>query len=223
MTTVPLLTLWEITPPGRTVLRLTSSPPVQPEQVPFPQRGVWVGGVAYWCAGIDMAGEERASGRVPSTQMRVALNGYLQERTDSFSSDTVVTRVQTDARAADASNWADGVNPWAATPSQVNHRVDRWVIIRADQETGEILQVEMRKESEFWADLVRPVVPGRCYHRYRGTACGYTGTKYWDVEGKPVTNAGEDICGLSISDCELRFPAGALPYGGLPLIREGEV
>ena len=214
---IPLLTLWAITPPGGTTLRLTSSPPVRPEQVPFPQRGVWIDGTPWYCVGVNIQGEERAVGRVPTVRMTVALTEYVRGRQDStFVSSAVVTRYQTDARAADAANWADGVNPWASTPSQVNHRVDRWVVTRVTQEEGEVLALEMQPENAFWQQVVRPDVRGRCYHTYRGAACGYGGTAYFDAEGNTVSALADDVCGLRIKDCELRFPTGALPYGGLP-------
>ena len=217
MTDAPLLTLWEITPPGGTPLRLTSSPPVRSEQVPFPNRGVWIDGTPWYCVGINIQGEERAVGQVPTVRMNVILNEYVRERKDvTFVKNAVATRYQTDARAADTSNWADGVNPWIATPAQVNHRVDRWVITRVTQETDEALGLEMQSEAAFWTDVVRPDVPGRCYHKYRGAACGFAGNSYWDAGNNSVSTRAEDVCGLSIKACELRFPTGALPYGGLP-------
>ena len=212
MTTAPLLTLWEFAPPSGAVVRLTSSPPVRPEQTPFPQRGVWIGGTPWYCCGISVSGVERASGEVSVATLSVQLNPYLEARRHILAPGVHVVRYQSDARAVDPANWASGVNPYG-TPQQVDHRIDRWVISRVTSEEAAKVTLAMREESADWKDLVRLAVPGRCYHHYRGAACGYTGTSYWDAQGDPVTDAEADSCGLRLSDCRLRFPAGNLPYG----------
>ena len=211
----PLITLWEMTPPkgkGNTV-RLTSTPPVRVQQTPFPQRGVWVDGTPWYCCGVDVGGVERTSGQVPAIILTVKLNEYTRARKNTIMSvGTRVTRYVTDALAAEGMNWADGTNPYG-TPQQTNHRIDRWVITRTLEETLTEVKAQMQGERAFWGDLVRPDVPGRCYHTYRGAACGYTGTSYWDATGKSVANAEDDVCGLRVKDCKLRYPSGAIPFG----------
>lgn len=216
MTDIPLVTLWEFVPPKGNTVRLTSSPPVRVEQNPFPNRGIWVGGTPYYCCGINVSGVERTTGRVPTITVTVKLNEYVRARKDViFVAGTRATRFQCDALCADGLNWASGVNPFG-TPKRTNHRVDRWVVTRVLGESNETISLNAQNEQAFWEDVIRPDVPGRCYHTYRGTACGYTGTQYWDFNGNTVSTAAEDVCGLTIRDCELRFSSGNLPYGGLP-------
>lgn len=218
--TIPSLTLWELTPLGGSVVRLCSSPPVRLQQTPFPNRAIWVGGNPYYCAGIEATGIERTIGQVTPVRLNIAFTEYIRARKDVlFVPDTLVVRYETDALAADVVNWADSTNPYGI-PSRTNQRIDRWIITRTLQENNTMISVEMQSESNFWRDVIRPNVQGRCYHKYRGADCGYTGTNYFDADGNSVDAAGDDVCGLSIKDCELRFPTGALPYGGLPTVEK---
>ena len=217
MSNIPLITLWELQAPGsNTIVRLTSSPPVRPEQSNFPNKIILIGGNRYYCIGISSSGIERTIGRVPTIKITVKLNEYMRARKDSlFVPGTRITRYQTDALAADVGNWPDGTNPYGA-PARTNYRQDTWVITRVDEETQYELSASAQNEQAFWDDIVRPDIQGRCYHKYRGSDCGYTGTNYFDAQGKSVTKASDDVCGLRVKDCELRFPTGSLPYGGLP-------
>lgn len=218
MNDLPLITLWEFKPPKGSTLNLTSSPPVRIEQNPFPNRGIWISGTPWYCCGIEASGIERATGSVSAITIRIQLTEYVKARKNLiFTPGTRVARYQTDVLAADGANWSSGTNPYG-TPTQTNHRIDRWVLTRNTDEAQDQLTVNAQDEQAFWTDLVRPDVPGRCYHKYRGSDCGYTGTNYFDAQGNTVTTAAEDVCGLSIEDCELRFPTGALPYGGLPIL-----
>jgi lambda family phage minor tail protein L len=52
---------------------------------------------------------------------------------------------------------------------------------------------------------------------YKRVTCPYTGTKYWDENGKSVTLAKNDRCGKQLSDCQLRFgEKGELPTRAFP-------
>lgn len=215
----PIITLWELTSPQGTTIRLTSSNPVRPDQTPFPDKMIVIGGERYYCTGIAASGVERTVGSVPTIRLEARLTEYLRARKDIvFVRGTCVMRFITDARAADKVNWADDSNPYTSDgePARVNHRTDSWIITRISEETQYDLSAEMQNEQAFWNSIVRPDLRGRCYHKYRGDACGYSGTNYWDVNNNPVSTAAEDVCALSIKACELRFPTGSLPYGGLP-------
>ena len=232
MTTVaPLLTLWEIVrPTGAAQLpppvRLTSSPPVRPQQTPYPRRAIWIDGKPWYCTGIGVSGVERTIGAVPTIRLRVQLDDDLRARQQLtpplISEGAMVTRYQVDARAADGINWPEGTNPYTATPERVDLRTDCWVVSRITRDDFRETEAEMQNESASWTAVVRPDVPGRCYHRYRGTACGYTGDRYFDRANQRVDTLAEDACALSISACELRFPTGPLPFGGLPQDLGGE-
>lgn len=48
-----------------------------------------------------------------------------------------------------------------------------------------------------------------------GKGCSYSGNKYFDADGNPVTDPSKDDCGGRPSDCELRFGKGnPLDFGG---------
>lgn len=226
MTTPPLLTLWEVTSPGGQVVRLTSSRPVRPEQAPLPRVAIRVEGIPWYCVGITASGVERTIGDVPTTRLQVRLDDELRslQRAASplFQPQTAVTRYQTDLLAADVVNWPEGVNPYGVV-QRVNHRTDRWLVQRVTRERFTSLAVEMQNETASWSEIIRANVPGRCYHHYRGPDCGYTGNSYWNEANQTVTTLAADRCALSIKACELRFPTGALPYGGIPqTVSEGQ-
>lgn len=223
MDNIPLLTLWQIDPVKGPTVRLTSSRPGRVEQVPFPNKGVWIGGVGWYCTPIEASGVERTVGDVPTITLRVDLTEFLRERQRQglFGPGTRVTRYMTDARAADRNNWENGRNPYLPNPAsdspvRVNHRTDEWVVRRVTQEVRDVLTMDLQDETAFWNQVIRPDIPGRCYHKYRGTACGYNGNKYWDEQNNSVRDRANDVCGLSIKSCELRFTSGSLPYGGVP-------
>ena len=44
-----------------------------------------------------------------------------------------------------------------------------------------------------------------CPFKYRGEACGYTGTRYFDIDDNSVTTEAEDVCGHRYSSCYERF------------------
>lgn len=218
MADIPLITLWEFLPPQAIAVRLTSSPPVRIEQTPFPRTRIWVNEVPWHCTGITTSGIERTAGVIPTIRLTIKLNEYLKARQSFvFVPGTIVIRYQTDALAADGVNWADGNNPYGTT-RELNHRVDRWVLTRRLDESEDEISFNASDEQSFWDVRVRPDIGGKCYHKYRGKDCGYTGTNYFDKDGNPVDDAKDDVCGLSIKDCELRFPTGPLPFGGGPIV-----
>ena len=215
----PLLSLWQLQNTNGDLIRLTGDNPANQTPVPFPTLGVWVGGVGYYCVPIIASGVERAVGDVPSARLVIGQTEYFREKQRNLtiiSPGTRVTRIQTDATSLDNINFPNNRNPYTNSPKLLNLRKDVWIVTRLPQETSDELTVAIRGESAFWNDIVRPDVQGRCYHKYRGTACGYNGNTYWDGQNNRVASRNDDNCALSIKACELRFPTGALPYGGVP-------
>ena len=219
METTPLVLLWQIESPDFQTLRLTSSPSQNLAPVPFPTRGVWIGGNGWYCVSVNTTGEERASGFVPSMRLEVELTEFIKEQQrqkEIFRMGTKVTRYITDVKSLDTINWPDNTNPFSSPPKRTNHKIDKWVVTKNPSEGPDSLSMEIGDQSAFWQDFIRPDIPTRCYHLYRGLDCGYRGNKYYDKFDKPVTQRSNDECGLSIKSCELRFPTGNLPYGGSP-------
>lgn len=52
--------------------------------------------------------------------------------------------------------------------------------------------------------------------KYRsGKGCAYNGSRYFDIDGNPVSDPSKDECGGTVRDCELRFGKGnPLDFGG---------
>ena len=234
----PLITLWEIARPQPNLptfrqrpiaVRLTSSPPVRVDQLPFPRKFVSVSDLLWQCVGVEVAGVERTDGDVPTTRLRVQLNDNLRAEQEKnpppFISGAEVIRYQCDVRAADERNWPRDpsdpnrppVNPYTDTVKRVNYRIDRWIITRITNEDFLEVNAEMQNEAVFWKTLFRPEISGRCYHTYRDANCGYRGEKYWNAQNEPVTKESEDVCALSLKACELRFPITDRPVGVPPL------
>ena len=221
-TEFPQVTLWELTN-GSDIVRLTSDLPANLIPVPYPTVGVWIDDEGWYYAPLRLNGFERALGAVPGITLSVDLVEYVrtqQQLNRIFRPGSIVTRYQTDIRAADTRNWSDNRNPYTTSVQRINHKTDRWTISRLRQQTNDVLTVELQNEVAFWTDVVRPNVKGRCYHEYRGAACGYKGNKFWDRDNKPVSARADDVCALSVKACELRFPTGDLRYGGNPFFQE---
>lgn len=223
---IPLVTLWEIFSPGKTNrIRLVSDYPANLQPVSFPVPGVLIGSNIWYCTPTQLNGFERATGRIPSVKLSLGLTDYVREeqRTKNLMAPgTTVMRYQTNAQALAKKNWPNNVNPYTGSPNQINTRTDAWVVTRLSRERRDVIVLDMQDEQAFWIDVVRPGIPGRCGHIYRGVACGYSGNRYWTQDNTPTSDRGQDTCGLSIKSCELRFPSGNLPYGGTPQLKDND-
>lgn len=95
-----------------------------------------------------------------------------------------------------------------------------WYIERPTAENFQSIQFELSSPLDFRRQqvptrIVAPFCTWAMRGDYRGEECGYTGTKYFDRNGNPVSDISQDECGGKCSDCELRFGQGSrLPFGG---------
>lgn len=136
-----------------------------------------------------------------------------------------VIRRRTFTKYLDASNFPEG-NP-SADPNE--HLPDeRWIISQKKLETPEVVQFVLSSPLQFDGVQLprRQVIASRCgwlvmagpEGGYRGSYCGYTGSKMFDRNGNPVGDPSLDKCGGCPSDCKLRFGEHSpLPYGGFPV------
>ena len=230
-TEFPIVTLWEITPrqagtpdPSRTQF-LTSSIPGEAFQLPYPNKRIWVGGQEYYCTAITVTGVERTVDVPPPARLRLELSDRLkplQHGSDPLvQAGTRIRRSRLDVRGIDPESWASGVNPFTDQPRLLTYRFESWTVARVTGETFNVVEAEMETGDAQWDIPVRPALSNRCWHRYRGKNCGYTGDRYYNRQNEVVTERGQDVCALTVSACELRFPTGSLPFGGIPgVIRE---
>ncbi|TDB44083.1 phage minor tail protein L [Photorhabdus khanii subsp. guanajuatensis] len=131
-----------------------------------------------------------------------------------------VTIFETFAHYLDAKNFTDG-------NLTANHDECFKQVFYIDTKTSEIAGeiVEFELSSPF--DLQGLRIPIRQIHTictwcmrgwYRtGNGCGYSGTKYFDKDGKPIDDLAKDECGGLLLDCKKRFGENnPLDFGGLP-------
>jgi len=118
----------------------------------------------------------------------------------------------------DTTEQLDAANPTYVVPVIKNYlaRYD-FLVDRIARQTPYIIELELGNRFDLRGIQfpTRSVVP-ICQHIYRGAACGYTGTNYFDAQDNSVPSATDDVCGHHLSSCQKRFTTGALPFGGFP-------
>jgi lambda family phage minor tail protein L len=128
-----------------------------------------------------------------------------------------ITRKRTLAKYLDAVNFEGGVNP-TADPS-AEFADDVYYVYRKSRETRDVVEFELAASFDLEGVTLprRQIVQNVCPWRYRGSACGYTGTAYLDANDQVVGSSSLDVCGKRLSSCKARFGQNAeLPFGGFP-------
>jgi len=126
-----------------------------------------------------------------------------------------VTRIQTCKKFLDAVNFTGGTNATADPTAKFEDQI--YYIDRVANENPQLVEFELSSK----LDLINVALPRRqvmehCPWVYREeSTCGYKGTKYFDINNNPTTEA-NDVCGKRYTSCTLRFPEGDLPFGGFP-------
>ena len=182
-------------------------------------------GITYAATPIEVEGfEVTTKGTLPRPSMRVAnANSAISALLVLYNPlNAKVTRIRTCKKFLDSVNFSGG-NPSADSTAKFEDEI--WYIDRVANENLQVVEFELTSK----LDLTNLALPRRqvvehCPWQYRGSECGYTGTKYFDVNDSSVTSASADVCGKRISSCELRFPSGQgigpksklLPFGGFP-------
>jgi len=182
-------------------------------------------GITYAATPIEVDGfEVTTKGTLPRPSMRVAnANSAVSALLVLYNPlNAKVTRIRTCKKFLDAVNFSGG-NPSADSSAKFEDEI--WYIDRVANENPQVVEFELTSK----LDLTNLALPRRqivehCPWQYRGSECGYRGTRYFDVNDSSVTSASADVCGKRISSCELRFPSGQgigprsrlLPFGGFP-------
>ena len=171
-------------------------------------------GKTYTAFPIEVEGFEVTSkGTLPRPTMRIAnvassisalllLYNPLQAE---------VRRIRTCKKFLDAVNFSGGnasADPTAILPTEY------WHIDRVATENAMLVEFELTSKLDLTGlKLPRRQVQEHCPWKYRGTECGYTGTKYFDLNDQETNQAG-DVCAKRYNSCAIRFAEGDLPYGG---------
>ena len=173
-------------------------------------------GITYAATPIEVDGFEMTTkGTLPRPSMRVAnANSAISALLVLYNPlQAKVTRIRTCKKFLDAVNFSGG-NPTADPTAKFEDEI--WYIDRVAQENPQLIEFELTSK----LDLLNLALPRRqvlehCPWRYRGTECGYTGKRYFDVNDN-ATTAANDQCGKRYNSCALRFTSGNLPFGGFP-------
>ena len=125
-----------------------------------------------------------------------------------------VTRIRTCKKFLDGSNFSGG-NATADPTAKFEDEI--WYIDRVANENPELVEFELAS----LLDLTNLALPRRqvlehCPWQYRGSECGYTGRRYFNINNQ-ATSAANDVCGKTYDSCRNRFPGKQdLPFGGFP-------
>ena len=121
-----------------------------------------------------------------------------------------VRRIRTLKKYLDGESTAD---PNAQFPQEI------WFVDRKANETRDFVSFELASKFDLAGQKIprRQIVANICQWEYRSSECSYTGSSYFDVNGKSVSTLAEDVCGKRVASCKLRFgDNGELPFGSFP-------
>lgn len=173
-------------------------------------------GITYTAYPIEVEGFQVTSkGTLPRPSMTIAnANNAISSLLALYNPlQAKVTRIRTCKKFLDAVNFSAG-NATADPTAKFEDEI--WYIDRVANENPQVVEFELTSK----LDLTNLALPRRqilehCPWQYKGTECGYTGTKYFDLNDKSTTEA-NDQCGKRYSSCAKRFTTGLLPFGGFP-------
>lgn len=119
-----------------------------------------------------------------------------------------VKRIRTLARFLDAVNFEGDVNPFGTPDPNASLPEEIYFIDRKSVETNKFVEFELACSFDLAGVRVprRQTINNTCQWVYRGSECGYTGSRRFDENDNLVLNASEDVCGKRLSSCQLRFP-----------------
>jgi len=173
-------------------------------------------GVTYSAYPIEVDGFEVSSkGTLPRPSMRIAnANNAISALLVLYNPlQAKVTRIRTCKKFLDAVNFSGG-NPTADPTAKFEDEI--WYVDRVANENPQLVEFELTSK----LDLTNLALPRRqvlehCPWQYRGSECGYKGTRYFDLNDK-ATNKANDQCAKRYTSCTKRFTSGRIPFGGFP-------
>ena len=178
---------------------------------------VQFGGITYAAYPIEVDGfEVTTKGSIPRPTMKIAnANSAISALLVLYNPlKAKVTRIRTCKKFLDAVNFSGG-NPTADPTAKFDN--DVWYIDRVANENVSSVEFELASKLDLTnLSLPRRQVLEHCPWQYRGSECGYKGTKYFDLQDNSTSEA-NDICAKRLTSCQKRFGVNArLPFGGFP-------
>tara|TARA_R100001086_G_scaffold149566_1_gene79450 strand:+ start:2442 stop:3245 length:804 start_codon:yes stop_codon:yes gene_type:complete len=192
------------------------------------------GGKTYSALPVQVTGfDKKTQGTLPRPKLKVsnvnnALSAFIQLYNPLQGK---VQRIQTHKKFLDDVNFPTLSNPTADSEAIVT-KDDIWYIDRISAENPEFVEFELSPKINLQGFRIpRRVITEHCPWEYRGTECGYKGSRCYnlrdeeitvDENGQQLTQAQKralDRCGHKYSSCQVRFRKGDngerdLPFGG---------
>ena len=128
-------------------------------------------------------------------------------------------RIQTHKKFLDAVNFSSGINA-TADPTAIAQTDDIWYIDRVSEESPTVVEFELTGKIAMQnLRLPKRQIVEHCPWEYKGTQCGYNGSKCFDVNDNELTGPNKktlDKCGHKYTSCLLRFSGKQekVPFGG---------
>ena len=179
------------------------------------------GGVTYSAVPCSFEGFKRTTqGSLPRPTFTIANTGSaISTIILSYNPlNAQIKRIHTCKKFIDAANFSSGSNS-TADSTAIFQSDDIYYIDRIASENPQSVTFELTSKLDLTnLRLPRRQVTEHCPWLYKGTQCGYSGNKYFDVNDESVTSASDDKCGHRYSSCTARFPDKDtnLPFGGFP-------
>ena len=177
-------------------------------------------GITYVAAPVEVKGFDKVTkGTLPRPTFSVAnADNAITNLTLLYNPlNAELKRIQTHKKFLDAVNFSSGTNA-TADPTAIAQTDDIWYVDRVAAETPESVTFELTGKLNMQnLRLPKRQVVEHCPWEYKGTECGYKGSKCFDVNDIELTGDDKqtlDKCGHKYSSCLVRFKGEDIPFGG---------
>ena len=177
-------------------------------------------GVTYVAAPVQVKGfDKKTKGTLPRPTFSVANadNAITNLMLLYNPLNAELKRIQTHKKFLDAVNFSSGTNA-TADPAAIFQTDDIWYIDRVAAETPELVTFELTGKINMQnLRLPKRQVVEHCPWEYKGTECGYNGSKCFNVKDEELFGDDKqtlDKCGHKYSSCLVRFKGQKIPFGG---------